>query len=264
MENTGTGRENIHLPSGLKPLIGECELEAVSIGCSVANVFRVLSDSMNRMFLKVAPAGNGLRCEADRLAWLCGRVRVPRVIRFVAENDHEFLLTDALGGVNGIGLGQINPEAVVTGVARELKEWHSRSIAGCLFDQGVQRQIERAKNRVQAGLVDETDFDEERRSRSARDLFEELEMRRPETEEFVLTHGDACLPNVIFNEIACAGFVDCGNAGLADAYQDIALAIRSIEHNLGAAWVGPFYKRYGLIEIDEEKLAFYRLLDEFF
>jgi aminoglycoside phosphotransferase len=85
----------------------------------------------------------------------------------------------------------------------------------------------------------------------------------------VFTHGDYCLPNVVLLEdgaggFKISGFVDCVNAGIADRYQDLALCARSVAYNLGTEWVQPLFARYGLDRVDESKLAYYQLLDEFF
>jgi aminoglycoside 3'-phosphotransferase-2 len=69
---------------------------------------------------------------------------------------------------------------------------------------------------------------------------------------------------VIFQGLQVTGFVDCGRAGIADRYQDLALASRSIESNLGSRWSEAFFVNYGLPDPDGSKLDFYRLLDEFF
>jgi aminoglycoside phosphotransferase len=37
-----------------------------------------------------------------------------------------------------------------------------------------------------------------------------------------------------------------------------------VAHNLGAEWVPALFARYGLERVDEQKLAYYQLLDEFF
>jgi aminoglycoside 3'-phosphotransferase-2 len=132
------------------------------------------------------------------------------------------------------------------------------------FDQTVATQITRARQWFATGLVDETDFDEERLGRTAQELLTDVDAWQPTDEARGLTHGDPCLPNVMFDAGTFIGFVDCGRVGVADPYQDLALAARSIASNLGREWLSVFFKHYGISDPDERKLAFYRLLDEFF
>jgi aminoglycoside phosphotransferase len=113
------------------------------------------------------------------------------------------------------------------------------------------------------GLVDEDDFDEIRRGRTAADLFQELIAAKPAAEDLVFTHGDYCLPNIILENRKLSGFVDWGNAGVADRFQDLALLTRSVIDNFGAEYEKTVFDVYGIAP-DRKKIHFYRLLDEFF
>src|SRR5437899_2886470 len=68
------------------------------------------------------------------------------------------------------------------------------------------------------------------RSTSFQMRFEQLKRSRPRYEDLVLVHGDSCFPNILLDSksLAVNGFVDWGHSGIADRYQDLALAARSI------------------------------------
>lgn len=56
-----------------------------------------------------------------------------------------------------------------------------------------------------------------------------------------------------------------GRGGVADRYQDIALAVRSIRHNLKSEkFVELFLDAYELKNVDFSKIDYYILLDELF
>ena len=223
------------------------------------------------LFAKTEPAGphGELPDEAARLRWLSANgIACPEVLAETQEAGHDWLLLSAIPGRDLASSPHLDPGRIVSIAADALRALHRLDVAACPFDRRLEWSIALAHARVRAGLVDEEDFDEEdfdeeRLGRGAVDLFEELRERRPHDEDLVVTHGDACLPNLIADEGRFAGFVDCARAGVADRHQDLALAAWSIRHNLGEAWVAPFLSHYGGT-IDPGRLAFYRLLDEFF
>jgi aminoglycoside phosphotransferase len=151
-------------------------------------------------------------------------------------------------------------------IAAGMRQIHSISIEDCPFDQRLDTRIEAARVRMINGLVDEDDFDPQRRGRSAEELYPGLLADRPRTEALVFTHGDYCLPNIIIDPAnrVISGFIDWGSAGIADRHQDIALAARSLEYNFGAEWVPLLFEEYGIELIDPAKIEYYKLLDEFF
>jgi aminoglycoside phosphotransferase len=245
----------------------------VAIGESGAGVWRCTSDGSPPVYLKAAPTSAGLQLdqEADRLRWMKEHdLPVPAVSDYGRIGSTEFLLLEEVPG-----LAASEPEwtsclpEVISALAAGLALLHRTSIVDCPFDQRIARQIDAARFRVAAGRVREDDFDEIRAGRRATGLLDELLSTIPADEDLVFTHGDFCLPNIILSrgptgEIQIAGLVDCGRAGIADRYQDLALAVRSIVYNFGDLWVAPFFQAYGSPRPQEEKLRFFTLLDEFF
>ena len=257
------------VPDTLRFLIEGATWEPVTIGWSGARVYRLGFAGQSPRYLKIAPPplDAEAREEAERLAWLRGRLPVPEVLAQHADLTATWLL---LSEVPGVMSCETRFAADVPAVARllayGLRMIHDLDVAACPFDRRLDRALAQARERCAAGLVDESDFDEQRLGRRADDLLAELEATRPASEDLVFTHGDYCLPNVFFDLYGrrLTGFVDWGRAGMADRYQDLALAARSLRHNFGPGWEPHLFAAYGLTEVDEAKLAYYELLDEMF
>ncbi|MBY2931243.1 aminoglycoside 3'-phosphotransferase [Rhizobium leguminosarum] len=241
--------------------------ERDALGRSAASVFRLEALGLPTLYLKVEQAGpfGELADEAARLRWLkTSGLPCPDVIAEDSDGVHNRLLISALPGSDLTSASALTPPARVELLAIALLDLHRLPIASCPFDHRLERRVAAAKSRMQAGIVDETDFDETRVGKSAEALFAELESGRPGREDLVVTHGDACLPNFIALEDGNSGYIDCSRLGVADRYQDIALACRSIDYNFGEALVQPFLDRYGMPATDPARLNYYQLLDEFF
>lgn len=236
-----------------------------TIGESGADVFRIEAANAEVLFLKSEPAGPfaELPGEIARLEWLARHdLPAPAVVEHALEHDRHWLLMRAVPG-HDLASGPFGPAEIVARLADALRLLHRVPVATCPFDHRLAHRIEDAHARAVAGQVDESDFDDERAGWTAIDLFEQLRATRPAIEDLVVTHGDACLPNLMATAEGFTGFIDCGRVGVADRWQDLALAARSIGFNLGEAWTAPFFERYGIAP-DAERIAFYCLLDEFF
>ena len=243
--------------------------KAIVIGASRAQVYR-LSDAVRPVsFLKVSPRDElvTLADDAARLRWLADRLPVARVLSYHEDATHSYLLTSAVPGVDAATLSErleTDTRHLVRLLAQGLRQIHAVNPTNCPFDHRLAREVEHARLQALRGLVNEADFDPERQTRSALDLFDELLATMPKDEDLVLTHGDYCLPNIMIEGNRLSGFIDLGRAGISDRYRDLALARRSLIRNCGEEWVDLFFSEYGLPQPDEEKLAFYQLLDEFY
>lgn len=253
------------LPKGLREITGGADFVQDRIGCSKALLYHL---PQLKSYLKIGPSilPEPLAYEAAVLDWLHGRLPVPEVLYYERQGDWEYLL---ISEVSGLDLSREehrrDPKLLVRLLASGLRQIHGVDTAGCPFDQTVAVKIEKARSNLERGLLGETLFEPKYQGWRAWDLFNLLLAKRPSNQDLCFTHGDYCLPNVLAKDSALSGFVDLGRAGIGDRYVDIALAVRSLEHNgYGSPeLIDLFFSVYGLSDVDEAKMEFYTLLDEF-
>ena len=255
------------IPLEVVERVGNFDYTEITVGCSVAQTLRLNSQNGDNSYLKVVDVKDGkfLQEEYDRLNWLQGKLPVPRVLGYYREGEREFLWTFEVPGFHAAEPVFVDrlPE-LVSLLAHGLQDIHRIDISDCPFDGTLASKIQEAERKVAAELVDEADFDSKRQGMTATDLFLQLVDTAPYSEDLVFTHGDYCLPNILIEGDRLGGFIDWGRAGVADRYQDIALAVRSFTSNFGREWAELFLKEYGLEEPNWAKIEWYQLLDEFF
>jgi aminoglycoside phosphotransferase len=257
------------LPEALRRVLPAARWEAVLGGKSGAQVWR-----STRHVLKVQPmlkvqlrasAERPLQAEALRLRWLAGRVPAPGVVGYEVTPDAEYLAMTRLPGIPLHHPDALaHPQRVTQLLARALRELHALPVRDCPFNASLAVTLRQAYHRVQASQVDEADFDDERLGQTAVQVMNEVQRIRPPQEDLVVTHGDPCLPNLILQGEYLSGVVDVGRLGLADRHADLALAYRSLKHNLSLEMAEHFLDIYGRTFVDRAKLNYYALLDELF
>ncbi|GHF51908.1 kanamycin kinase/aminoglycoside 3'-phosphotransferase-2 [Deinococcus metalli] len=256
--------DTLILPEALRRVLPAARWERVTLGQSGAGVWRSTKYVVKVQARGAHPVAT-LQQERERLRWLAGRVPAPQVVGFEVTPEHEYL---AMTRLPGIPLSDpdatLHPERVVDLLARALRELHALPIRECPFRMTLDVTLRLGREHVEAGVVDESDFDEERLGRTATSVFNELVRTRPAAEDLVVTHGDACLPNFILNGGLIEGVIDVGRAGIADRHADLALAWHSARFNLGAEWGERLLDAYGRGAVDMDKIAYYCVLDELF
>ena len=236
----------------------------VTVGKSAAQVWRIETKD-EVLFAKTAPVhgANLLSDEVARLIWL-GKVGIPTPVvhDFFEDAGQHWLVMSAVPGTDLTHLVQ-QPEQIIAALAEALRTLHAIDPATCPFDLTMPAKLQAAKANVDAGWVDETDFGSEHDGWTARAVFDWVVAHPPKTQDLVVAHGDACLPNFLARGGTFSGMIDVGRLGVADRWQDLALACRSLRSNCGGAAVAPFLAAYG-VEWDEPRSDFYNTLDELF
>ncbi|WP_395407342.1 phosphotransferase [Pseudoduganella sp. UC29_106] len=139
------------------------------------------------------------------------------------------------------------------------RTWARRSLA----DDGRTARLHKARARLDAGLVDEEDFDAERAGWSAARVWAEMTALLPLPPDPVVTHGDFSLNNLFLHHGEVAGCIDVGRAGVADRYQDLAILWNCLGE-FGPSLQRRLFESYGIPRPDERRLRFHLMLDEFF
>ena len=246
----------------------------VTPGFSGAEIRRYPGEPDLYLKMMPKPANASLRHEAEVMIWLRGKLPVPEVLAFAVNPTAEFLLMTALTGNSFLTAGMKNPTAAAAMFAAGLRQVHSVPIQDCPLDMRAEKKIQLAQDALNHGLVKPEYFSESRRGLTAESLRPLLLSARIPNEDLVFTHGDYCFPNVFIQEGKTSGFLDFNHGGVADRYQDLATGARSLYYNVSEVFhynrqtgnraVETFFEAYGLDRVDEEKIRFYRLLDDFF
>ncbi len=241
------------------------------IGMSNSNVI-----CFDDMVLKVEKTRENSDNEHRMMEWLDAKLPVPKKIYFIKDNNTNYLLMSKIDGEMSCSEKYMrNPRELVKILAEGLKQLWNVNITDCPYINSVDNKLKLATIRVSEGLCciadAEPDTYSENGFESPDALLHWLQNNKRE-EELVFSHGDYCLPNIFIKDGNISGFIDLGNSGVADKYQDIALCYRSLLHNFSGKYGGKKYEGFkpemlfeelGIIP-DWEKIKYYILLDELF
>ena len=260
-----------YIPEDMKELINDHYFEKDLIGCSESGIYLFEND----LVLKVESKRDESDGEYEMIKWLEDKLPVPKVVKYYTNGKTNYLLMTKLKGKMACHEDILNDsENMARLLARGLKQLWQVNIEGCPRKIDINYGLKRAYFNVVNNLVDientEPETFSENGFKNPMDLYDYLHLNRP-SEDFVLVHGDYCLPNIFIDNNEISGYLDLGYCGMGDKWQDIALAVRSMHHNLRDIGKESEYKKlYKIffeelgIEPDESKIKYYILLDELF
>ena len=242
-----------------------------NIGMSGAYVY--LFDDM---VLKVQPSSVESDNEVEMMRWLYHKLPVPQVIEHIKTNKLSYLLMSRCKGEYACADTMMaNPRRLSESLAKAIHQIWDVDIQNCPVNQSLEQKLIAAENNVINGLVDvdncEPDTFGAKGFKNPETLLYWLQTNRP-NEEFVLSHGDMCLPNIFFCDNLLSGLIDLGRSGISDKWCDVAICYRSLKHNFDGVYSGiklnGFQETYFFdalqLKPDWDRIRYYLLLDELF
>lgn len=261
----------IKFPSEIERLTESKKYTIDKIGMSGGTII-IFDDMVLKFQMQSEEAEN----EVIMMKWLEGKLLVPKIIHSQCEDGVNYILMSKIHGKVSCDDYYMNhAKKLVTLLAEALKELWSIDISSCPYKNNIENKLRLAKYNIGNGLVDMDDFEPETFSdysfKTPQELLNYLSNNRPK-EQLVFSHGDFCLPNILFDNNKLSGFIDLGRAGVADKWQDIALCYRSLKHNFAGYFGSKRHYDFNAdllfeilgIEPDWEKIEYYILLDELF
>lgn len=204
--------------------------------------------------------------EMVRLRWMANHIAVPAVTHFVTVPGEAWLLMTALPGQTAYQVLEAHRGdrmAIVDGLANFLRGLHAIPVSECPFTSDHRYRLGLARKRIDAGLIEEDDFDEERQGWKAEQVWQAMHQLIPFSPDLAVTHGDFSLDNLLMVDGEVVGCIDAGRAGIADRYQDLAILWNCLGE-FGEELQVRLLARYGIPNPDQNKMQFHLMLDELF
>ena len=260
----------MELPYKIREIIGQKDENISDIGLSDASVY-IYDD----MVLKIQHHNIESDREYNMLRWLEGKLPVPHIIEHIIANKLSYLLMHKCSGKIACDQEYMQqPKYQSELLASALNDIWQVDWTMCPYKDTLEFKLQQAEHNVIHNLIDFNDCEPDTFSKNGfknpEALLTWLKKNRPE-EELVISHGDFCLPNILFNDGVMTGLIDLGRSGVADKWCDIALCYRSIKNNFSGKFnhKWPGYSDLYLFDAlqvkpDWEKIRYYTLLDELF
>lgn len=241
-------------------------------GMSPTRVYKLIGHGEN-LYLKMSDSQYrgttyDVEREKDIMLWLEGKLPVPKVLYFEQYEETSFLLMTEVRGDVGYVYYQKHrdPKKMVQIYSEGIRLLQSVDILDCPFASETDFRLNELEYLLRNNLADINieNWEDGTPFRDPDELYAFLKEHKP-NEELVFSHGDFGDSNILVAHNQISGFIDLGRGGKADKWCDIALCVRSIQHDMGndREYLDLFFDLLD-IEPDWDKIRYYILLDELF
>ena len=150
--------------------------------------------------------------------------------------------------------------------ARAIKMLQNTNVDNLIINNNLSKKLALAKYNIDNNLVNSSDMTEKNQKKfgSVTNLYEYLINNKVSEDNLCFSHGDLSLPNMFYKEDEITGFLDLGDAGIADMWYDIAILVKSLRRNYETVEAEEYLFKCMNIEPDYEKIEYYILLTELF
>lgn len=254
---------NYDLTDKVAEFIKNSDLEDITIGCSDSQVIKI-KKVQGIYFLKISKKGK-LTSEYEKLKWLNGKLKVPKIILYDVSNNTEYLITESVQGEMVCSDYYINnPDIGIKVIVDAFKNIYSVNIENCPFNVAIDYKLSIIENNVKNKLIKEEDLKKETFEKygSLDNILKYLKEHKF-YDELCFSHGDTSLPNIFAYNNEFSGFIDVGECGLADKWFDLAICEKSIKRNYGEEYISKFYNELKIIP-NRDKIDYYLLMMELY
>lgn len=239
-------------------------------GGFIAELYHCVSDTQpERYYLKrhSLSSSHDSRWEYKAHRWLLGKLPIAAAVAYAEEDGYAWLLLKEMPGLRfEVWEGRKNIEGLAEIIGRALGQVHSIPVLDCDLDQSLEAKLRRVKRNIEHKRLRPDLY--KKGGRDAEADYRYLLCHRPDTEESVLTHGDFNLRNLLFDQEGVCAFLDLGEVGVSDSYQDFATLYWSFGHDLKGSdrehaemLIESCVRSYGLERFNRGKLQYYLLLN---
>lgn len=233
--------------------------------CSFSENAKVIYiDKDKGYFLKTGIIAD-LDREYEMTRFFHGKGLAARVVKYIFDIGHDYLLTEKLPGKNCLAAEYLEqPERLCDTLAEILAMLHSQDCSGCPVPNHAERYLLRAEQNYLSGHFNTILLPDNLGCPTPDDAYEFIKSKGHLLRTDTLIHGDYCLPNVILDDWRFSGFVDLDCGGIGDRHVDIFWGTWSLFFNFKTdKYRRRFYDTYGRDRIDEERLRLIAAIEVF-